>query len=143
MAGRTFDPAVRGNRPLEMSKPTYRELATNFTLWCKFVALASEGGDKLVARWPQIAAREARVLPRLSGFRVFRSRGRRSCRAARLVASTPSYPSSTLSSPTWPDRTTGRPDCVELHKAHRGTRRPSLQRRFASQLLRGYKAIFV
>jgi hypothetical protein len=50
MAGRTFDPAVRGNRPLEMSKPTYRELATDFTLWCKFVALASDGGDKLVAR---------------------------------------------------------------------------------------------
>ena len=32
----------RGNRPLEMSKPTYRELATNFTLWCKFVLLEEQ-----------------------------------------------------------------------------------------------------
>ena len=31
MAERSFDPAVRGNRSLEVSKPTY------FTLWCKFV----------------------------------------------------------------------------------------------------------
>ena len=40
--GRSFDPAVRGNRPLEMSKPTYRELATNFDLWCKFVLLEEQ-----------------------------------------------------------------------------------------------------
>ena len=37
MAGQSFDPAVRGNRSLEVSKPTYLELATSFTLWCKFV----------------------------------------------------------------------------------------------------------
>jgi hypothetical protein len=33
---------VRGNRPLEMSKPTFRELATNFDLWCKFVLLEEQ-----------------------------------------------------------------------------------------------------
>ena len=37
MAEQSFDPAVRGNRSLEVSKPTYLELATSFTLWCKFV----------------------------------------------------------------------------------------------------------
>jgi hypothetical protein len=46
MAGRSFDPAVRGNRPLEMSKPTYRELATNFTLWCKFVLLEEQVSER-------------------------------------------------------------------------------------------------
>jgi len=46
MAGRFFDPAVRGNRPLEMSKPTYRELATNFTLWCKFVLLEEQVSER-------------------------------------------------------------------------------------------------
>jgi hypothetical protein len=34
--------AVRGNRPLEMSKPTYQELATNFDLWCKFVLFCQD-----------------------------------------------------------------------------------------------------
>jgi len=38
--------AVRGNRPLEMSKPTYRELATNFTLWCKFVLLEEQVSER-------------------------------------------------------------------------------------------------
>jgi hypothetical protein len=46
MGGRSFDPAVRGNRPLEMSKPTYRELATNFTLWCKFVLLEEQVSER-------------------------------------------------------------------------------------------------
>ncbi len=46
MAGRSFDPAVRGTRPLEMSKPTYRELATNFTLWCKFVLLEEQVSER-------------------------------------------------------------------------------------------------
>ena len=38
--------AVRGNRPLEMSKPTYRELATNFDLWCKFVLLEEQVSER-------------------------------------------------------------------------------------------------
>jgi hypothetical protein len=46
MAGRSFDPAVRGNRSLEMTKPTYRELATNFTLWCKFVLLEEQVSER-------------------------------------------------------------------------------------------------
>ena len=46
MVGRFFDPAVRGNRPLEMSKPTYRELATNFTLWCKFVLFEEQVSER-------------------------------------------------------------------------------------------------
>ncbi len=46
MAGRSFDRAVRGNRPLEMSKPTYRELATNFDLWCKFVLLEEQVSER-------------------------------------------------------------------------------------------------
>ena len=29
-------------RLLEMSKPAYRELATNFALWCKFVLLEEQ-----------------------------------------------------------------------------------------------------
>jgi hypothetical protein len=33
-------------RPLEMSKPTYRELATNFTLWCKFVLLEEQVSER-------------------------------------------------------------------------------------------------
>ena len=33
---------MRGNRPLEMSKPTFRELATNFDLWCKFILLEEQ-----------------------------------------------------------------------------------------------------
>ena len=46
MAGRSFDPAVRGNRPLEMSKPTFRELATNFDLWRKFVLLEEQVSER-------------------------------------------------------------------------------------------------
>ena len=46
MARRSFDPAVRGNQPLEMSKPAYRELATNFTLWCKFVLLEEQVSER-------------------------------------------------------------------------------------------------
>ena len=46
MAERSFDPSVRGNRPLEMSKPTYRELATNFDLWCKFVLLEEQVSER-------------------------------------------------------------------------------------------------
>ena len=46
MAGRSFDPAVRVNRSLEMTKPTYRELATNFTLWCKFVLLEEQVAER-------------------------------------------------------------------------------------------------
>lgn len=38
--------AVRGNRPQEMSKPTYRELATNFDLWCKFVLLEEQVSER-------------------------------------------------------------------------------------------------
>src|SRR5260370_39586655 len=38
--------AVRGNRPLEMSKPTYRELATNFDLWCKTVLLEEQVSER-------------------------------------------------------------------------------------------------
>src|SRR5258707_118084 len=38
--------AVRGNRPLEMSKPTYRELATNFDLWRKFVLLEEQVSER-------------------------------------------------------------------------------------------------
>jgi hypothetical protein len=34
------------SRPLEMSKPTYRELATNFTLWCKFVLLEEQVSER-------------------------------------------------------------------------------------------------
>ena len=37
---------MRGNRPLEMSKPTYRELATNFDLWCKFVLLEEQVSER-------------------------------------------------------------------------------------------------
>ena len=40
MAGRSFDPAVRGNRSLE------KELATNFTLWCKFVLLEEQVSER-------------------------------------------------------------------------------------------------
>jgi hypothetical protein len=29
-----------------MSKPTYRELATNFTLWCKFVLLEEQVSER-------------------------------------------------------------------------------------------------
>jgi hypothetical protein len=71
MAGRSFDPAVRGNRPLEMSKSTYRELATNFTLWCKCVLLeeqVSEGefnemsiDEKLDILQGMLRARDPRV----------------------------------------------------------------------------------
>src|ERR1700736_6332542 len=46
MARRSFDPGVRGNQPLEMSKPAYRELATNFTLWCKFVLLKEQVSER-------------------------------------------------------------------------------------------------
>src|SRR5258708_38912566 len=46
MAERSFDPSVRGNRPLEMSKPAYRELATNFDLWCKFVLLEEQVSER-------------------------------------------------------------------------------------------------
>jgi hypothetical protein len=46
MARRSFDPAVRGNQPLEMSKPAYRELAINFTLWCKFVLLEEQVSER-------------------------------------------------------------------------------------------------
>jgi len=46
MAEQSFDPAVRGNRPLEMSKPAYRELATNFTFWCKFVLLEGQVSER-------------------------------------------------------------------------------------------------
>jgi hypothetical protein len=46
MAGRSLDPPVRGKRPPEMSKPTYRELATNFTLWCKFVLLEEQVSER-------------------------------------------------------------------------------------------------
>src|ERR1700704_1769486 len=38
--------AVRGNRLLEMSKPTYRELATNFDLWCKFVLFEKQVSER-------------------------------------------------------------------------------------------------
>ena len=38
--------AVRGNRPLEMSKPAYRELATNLDLWCKFVLLEEQVSER-------------------------------------------------------------------------------------------------
>jgi hypothetical protein len=31
---------------LEMSKPAYRELATNFTLWCKFVLLEEQVSER-------------------------------------------------------------------------------------------------
>jgi hypothetical protein len=44
--GGLFDPPVRGNRPPEMSKPAYRELATNFTLWCKFVLLEEQVSER-------------------------------------------------------------------------------------------------
>ena len=33
-------------RPLEMSKPTYRELATNFSLWCNFVLLEEQVSER-------------------------------------------------------------------------------------------------
>jgi hypothetical protein len=46
MVERSFDPSVRGNRPPEMSKPTYRELATNFDLWCKFVLLEEQVSER-------------------------------------------------------------------------------------------------
>jgi hypothetical protein len=46
MAERSFDPSVRGNQPLEMSKPTHRELATNFDLWCKFVLLEEQVSER-------------------------------------------------------------------------------------------------
>jgi len=46
LAERSFDPSVRCNRPLEMSKPTYRELATNFDLWCKFVLLEEQVSER-------------------------------------------------------------------------------------------------
>jgi hypothetical protein len=46
MAGRSFDRAVHGNRLLEMSKPTYRELATKFDLWCKFVLLEEQVSER-------------------------------------------------------------------------------------------------
>ena len=45
-AGWSFDPAVRGNRSLEGSKSTYRELTTNFTLWCKFVLLEEQVSER-------------------------------------------------------------------------------------------------
>jgi hypothetical protein len=38
--------AVRGNRPLEMSKPTYRELAASFDLWCKTVLLEEQLSER-------------------------------------------------------------------------------------------------
>ena len=34
------------SRPLEMSKPTFRELATNFDLWCKFVLLEEQVSER-------------------------------------------------------------------------------------------------
>src|SRR5258708_38296181 len=46
MAERSFDPSVRGNQPLEMSKPTHRELTTNFDLWCKFVLLEEQVSER-------------------------------------------------------------------------------------------------
>jgi hypothetical protein len=46
LAERSFDSSVRGNRLLEMSKPTYRELATNFDLWCKFVLLEEQVSER-------------------------------------------------------------------------------------------------
>jgi hypothetical protein len=46
MAGRSFDPALRGSRSLEMSTPTYRELATNFTLWSKLILLEERVSER-------------------------------------------------------------------------------------------------
>ena len=46
MEGRSFDPALRGSRPLEMSTPTYRELAKNFTLWSKLVLLEEQVSER-------------------------------------------------------------------------------------------------
>ena len=46
MAGGFLIQSVRGNPPLEMRKPTYRELATNLDLWCKFVLLEEEVSER-------------------------------------------------------------------------------------------------
>jgi hypothetical protein len=42
----SIDGSLDRSRPLEMSKPTYRELATNFTLWCKFVLLEEKVSER-------------------------------------------------------------------------------------------------
>jgi hypothetical protein len=47
----------RATGPLEMSEPTYRELATNFTLWCKFILLESRFPSASLTR---LYRREAR-----------------------------------------------------------------------------------
>jgi hypothetical protein len=46
MAEQSFDPAVRGNRSLEVSKPTYLELATSFTFWCKVVVFEEQVSER-------------------------------------------------------------------------------------------------
>jgi hypothetical protein len=46
MAEQSFDPAVRSNRSLEVSKPTYLELATSFTLWCKVVLFEEQVSER-------------------------------------------------------------------------------------------------
>jgi hypothetical protein len=46
MAEQSFDPAVRGNRSLEVSKPTYLELATSFTFWCKVVLFEEQVSER-------------------------------------------------------------------------------------------------
>ena len=46
MAGRSFDPAVRGNRPLEMSKPALSRTSCKLRPWCKFVLLEEQVSER-------------------------------------------------------------------------------------------------